>query len=743
MPKKKTPVQSVLQMAEAAAAEDAKFPEEEDFESALSSDDDTVDPDRDTLLQALVDLGVSLNIAEGFGYMFSSTLTSPDLSQAQSASITLAKTAKVSKDGSRTALGKSLSADRLNYDLLERLSAYHDKTFPNGNFAALVSLSPEGMLQFRGVPMPTASFQAGAAFKVRVKSTGGSASVAERPRSIFNLYSKIPSHLMSNKLTSRSKHEYDLDVYEAIGHLTEFHFQRLLTQAVTLPNQVSCHLELLHVEQKFLLEEIKAIAEIAQESLIDWAPKLEQYLRELDLHQYDDLRSPPTILSRWAASIKSLFITDGVMAFEFLGSCFKEDIVCKDDNTKIATFYAFEYDPKLSATANLSALDKLRESTRRSVLHMYQSLLEDKFTVSIFLGNFYQPELFSASHDVIAVQTLRSFYLANPALLDDWPRLRVEIEKLQQGPCFRGHLGAGTEAAAFSAHGVQPKIKPPKHIPKPAPRPTAAAGAPAAAAGSATPRSDVPAPTVKFVPPGNQAHTQGVATKILTPAQLLQRYYEMLTKVRDFFAVANVPLDQFLEPVSVRGKPTHRWILDKHNKTRPKFIPPVLLNTAKLLEKEKTCTGVCEALYFVKESRVSTSPYFIVDIHEHARVMMSITGDEAPRERVPADYFALLEADTAAASLQSRADAVGALSAGLGNLHVQDDDQDDGISAVTDSTLNFGDVFAGGVQVTPEIADVGAAGGTSRRWGKQNKKKKSQTPLQDAPSAAAAALGRP
>ena len=80
MPKKKTPVQSVPQMAEAAAAEDVKFPEEEDFESALSSDVDTVDPDRDTLLQALVDLGVSLNIAEGFGYMFSSTLTSPDLS---------------------------------------------------------------------------------------------------------------------------------------------------------------------------------------------------------------------------------------------------------------------------------------------------------------------------------------------------------------------------------------------------------------------------------------------------------------------------------------------------------------------------------------------------------------------------------------------------------------------------------------------------------------------------------------
>ena len=36
MPKKKTPVQSALQMAEAAPAEDAKFPEEEDFESALS-----------------------------------------------------------------------------------------------------------------------------------------------------------------------------------------------------------------------------------------------------------------------------------------------------------------------------------------------------------------------------------------------------------------------------------------------------------------------------------------------------------------------------------------------------------------------------------------------------------------------------------------------------------------------------------------------------------------------------------
>jgi hypothetical protein len=30
MPKKKTPVQSVPQMAAAAAAEDAKFPEEED-----------------------------------------------------------------------------------------------------------------------------------------------------------------------------------------------------------------------------------------------------------------------------------------------------------------------------------------------------------------------------------------------------------------------------------------------------------------------------------------------------------------------------------------------------------------------------------------------------------------------------------------------------------------------------------------------------------------------------------------
>ena len=703
--------------AEGAESTQAQPGEVKEFEEV---DIHVDDPERDAHLQALVALGVSRQHAEAYGYMFPSTMGSSDLSQLQANLLAQAKIVKPNKDKLRTCVGSLLDTNRFTFESFEALSKFHDEHFPNGNFAALVSLSPEGWLQLRGVAMPTA--RQSTQYQVRVKPVAGGGggggglgaghgSAAAAPRSVYDPLAKIPAHLLSDNLTARPKQDLPEAVCAAIGKLASHNVNRLVMQSVTLSGTVHFNLEMLHVEQHFLLEVIKLIVELASELHIDWAPKLDTAIRQRGMHEYDDLRLAPTVLSQYALSVKSFYLSDGALAFESFKDCYKASIICKEDNLKISELYGFEYDLTQSATANLARLEKLREALRRSVLPSLHPLIEDKYLVGIFLGNLFQHGLFSSSLEEIAVTSLRELYTAHPEIAGDWLRLGVEVNKLQHGACFRGQAGLASDASAFAAH-VQPahksKILDKKKVPPAAAVATPGDGvAPVVVAPKAPPASRPPAAAPRVLAPKPAAPVASGLPKARPPSQgsqspvTLTQYREYLTKVLNFLLIADVKLDKYLQAVVVNGTHTHRWRMDDKHPEKTKFLPQPLLDQAKTLQANGACPGLLQALIMVKQARLPSSEHFLRDLHSHARVMMSLL-DEAPE----VDYLSLLEAEQ---PQHGRSHEVDALAAGVQSLDVGED-EDDNVSAVTASTLNFEDVFSGGAKASPAPKSSGSGG---------------------------------
>jgi hypothetical protein len=194
----------------------------------------------------------------------------------------------------------------------------------------------------------------------------------------------------------------------------------------------------------------------------------------------------------------------------------------------------------------------------------------------------------------------------------------------------------------------------------------------------------------------------GSDSTALSQDQRLEFYLEAVPKVRDFFAVAGIKLSAYLEPVSVNGKPTHRWLMDRVDSSRPQYIDPKHLAIAKELQASGACpSNLSQLLIIVKMARASSSAYYINELHERARVMATIGAKVA----APPDFFHMLSADVPAPerrrgskASRPRQDEVAALSAGVRDMSLEVGPDQDDFSSVTDNTVNFVDVFSGGAQ---------------------------------------------
>lgn len=714
--------------AEAAALErserDDKERSEHDQISTISSGEDPsslVDLDRDENIDRLVAFGYTQEEATAMGYDFNKSSPTPELTAPHAAQLAAARAIKVDKASLRASLGPHLKSERFNYALAKGLLDAHNQKFPQGNFSAMTNLSVEGVLSLRGVPVaPGSNMPTKFVHRRRPAPSGGGAGGGGEaaPRSIHDLTGAVPRHLLANRLTSRPKSDLLDEELALIGELTTFGFGCLQNHGILLSNVIVFNVEMLHVEQKFIFDTVKALAEIAVEDNVDWGQSLQAKLAALQLHEYDDNRQRPTVLARWAAELKALHLTDGVLAFELLKDCFKAPLVCKADNISISELFAWDYDLQLSATANLANLELLRETLRRTVYEPYHELLSDKSLCGIFVGSFVHPDLFTLGHETIAIQTLRDLLLAEPAILLSWPLLRVEIEKLQQGACFRGHVTGQTAAAAYGAQGA-----PPPQLPKPKPtskpRPTAAS----------VPKAVAPPPA----PPKQEAKTTVPAVSFgKTP---LARYFEALSCVREFLGIVEVPLNHYLEPVVVNGVATHRWKMEQSQRGKaagvqaklvPKFIPKQMVEQAKQLQVSGALPFITSSLYKVKNARTEGNEHFIKEVHQHARIVASIlaAGASATSEE---DFAALLEAEATGGERPApdRRAAAAALADGvraLAQLAEGDEAEEDGddVSEVTADTLNFVTAFSnmalGDAKAVPPVL-AGGAGGPVRAGG--------------------------
>lgn len=197
--------------------------------------------------------------------------------------------------------------------------------------------------------------------------------------------------------------------------------------------------------------------------------------------------------------------------------------------------------------------------------------------------------------------------------------------------------------------------------------------------------------------------------------------------MRDFLGIVGVPLERYLEAVSVGGFNTHRWRLEapregKGGKTGkgslPMFIPRDILNKARSLQEAGTLPSICSALYKVKYARIEGNEFYVPELHTNARVVASIlVTDMAGASE---DEFAdLLDADAASrepptstrrAAAATLAEGVRALTR-LAEEDVPDDDDGDDASEITAETLNFVTAFS-----NMAVADdpKGGAGGPPR-----------------------------
>ena len=696
---------------EAAALErsdraEAKESSEQDGLSTISEEESSQsssleDPKRADNIAALVKYGFTSDDAMALGYMFTRSSSASELTAAQAAQLTSARAIKVDKEALRASLGPHLKSERFEYTLVKSLLEMHNMKFPGGNFSAMLHLTLEGILQLKGVPIAAATNQS-AKFQIRKRPAAGAGGGGVTERSVHDLSAMVPRHLLTNKLTARPKVDLQEEELLLIGELTSFGFGCLQGLEVLLPNAITFNLEMLHVEQRFLFDTIKTIAAIAVEDNITWGQALQAKLAGILQHEYDDPKQRPTVLSRYAVEMKSFFLTDGVQAYELFKECFKESLVCKSDNVAVASYFSWSYDLGKSATTNAAELEMLREAQRKTLYEPYAPVLADMFICGIFIGSFLQQDLFTVGHEISAVQGFRELLHAEPAILENWPRLRSEIEKLQQGPCFRGHVTGAAVADAFVAQ----KVSPPKHqkqSKQTKPRP-ASASVPAEAP-SATVSKDF-----KFAPATE--HKKSASSSKESTQLKLTRYFEALSAVREFFGILDVPLSKFLEPVAVNGVNTHRWKLeafknhsgaggrpDRSAKPRPLFIPADMIATAQKLQRAGTLARICSSLYKVKNARLEGDASFIEEIHQHARVVASIlVADEV--EPTEDEYANMLAEETAARPqpAPTRRAAAAALADGVRALLVDsvesEDSGDDDVSAVTEGTLNFTTVFS-------------------------------------------------
>ena len=748
---------AALEMSE-RAVDEGKDGSEQDVDSTLSTDEASIeDPHHDANIANLVQqCSYTIEAATSLAYTFSKTATSSELTAAQGTQLANARAIRLDKTDLRARLGSNLTSDRFGYALVKALREHHDSRFPGGgNFSAVINLSVEGYLQLKGVQV-SSSLTTSSKFQLRKKPSakatvgaaggaGGADGAADvSRRSIYDLESTVPRHLLLNMLTARPKADLsDLEL-ELIGELTSFGFDRLRRLAVLLPNELTFHLEMFHCEQRFLLETIKLIAEIAIEDKIEWGQKLQAGLATIEMHEYDDVRQRPTLLARYAFELKSLFLTDGVQAFEVFKDCFKESIICKADNVSVAQLFSWDYDLELSATGNLAQLEMLRESVRKTLPVDYHGVLDDKYLCGIYLGSFTHSDLFAAGHEMVHVQGLRDLIQAQPALLQNWQQLRVEIEKIQQGPSFRGHVTGPAAAAAYGAKEAKPP-KSQKQKPQPQPRP-------AATSGSAATKPN-PAPPKQNAPTGPKEAKPKPAPVAAPKQYTLDQYKADVSRVREFFGIIDVPLEKYMEPINIGGMPTHRWRFAPPPKggkgqaagapVKSMFLPKDLLDQATQLQESNALPFISSSIFKVKHARLEGNEYYLQDVAQHARLVASILVADST-ESTEAAFAAMLAAEVPIESVplsgkaRRRAaakllrDEARALSQQAGNDDVQDDVSQ--ISEGSESTLNFVTAFSA-MAVTeapsPPVEDGAPADGrvlAGQKKPKQSKKARAQVP---------------
>ncbi len=86
---------------------------------------------------------------------------------------------------------------------------------------------------------------------------------------------------MATKLTSRPKTDLPDEELALVGDLTSFGYGLLQSLDVLMANVISYNLELLHVEQRFLFDTFKIIADIAVEDNIEWGQTFQAKVAEL------------------------------------------------------------------------------------------------------------------------------------------------------------------------------------------------------------------------------------------------------------------------------------------------------------------------------------------------------------------------------------------------------------------------------------------------------------------------------
>ena len=162
--------------------EGAAGSEQPDSLSTISEGEDVkdssilIDPDRDEKVVRLVAYGYSQEEANAVGYYFSRSATATELTAAQVTMLAAARAVKSDKPLLRASAAPFLKSERLDYSLLKAILEYHNTKFPGGNLAAMISLSPEGIMQLRGVPLaPSGALSNKFQFRKRPTASAGGA----------------------------------------------------------------------------------------------------------------------------------------------------------------------------------------------------------------------------------------------------------------------------------------------------------------------------------------------------------------------------------------------------------------------------------------------------------------------------------------------------------------------------------------------------------------------------------------
>jgi hypothetical protein len=544
-----------------------------------------------------------------------------------------------------------------------------------------------------------------------------------------------------------------------VAALNQFSVRRLVDTKASLSQELLYNLAVIDSEQSLIFDIVLEIATFALEKDCHWASFLLAGLDEISRGLYDDPRCYPTFIHLFGTVIKSFALSKGTQAWELLVRMFQEPRVCRADNLKISEFYAWAYDPSVSVLSNMATLDKLQESTRNSVLPSHHALLGDSYAISVLLGNLFEGGLFDQPIDNIAVQRLKEAVSGNPALLTDKRALRAELENHMQGNALRGS-GVSTASANSFVAAVPPR--PSKQTP-PGPSRQGASGfrsngptqgsAPLASAspaqgsgpqaqggslakGSKSSKGGVnaghhggssgPAPD-SFSRQATQGTQEApfVDHASLSQEQRLDFYFHAVPLVRDFFGLVKIPLTMYLEAVAVKGKPTHRWVLDKKDSNRPRFLRPEHLALAK--EFQASGAGphnLCQLLIAVKMAR-EKGDFYIGEVNDKARVMATFAPTKA--KPVP-DFHAMLQADVPAQApprgkkARPRSAEVEALAAGVRDLDFESDPAPDDASSLSRSTANFADVFSGGAHAAPGSSEGASSASQGPALSKSQKK---------------------